>query len=303
MWLIIIFVIVAFAGFGIFFWILKSKSENILHDIRSCHNINLSYVNSSGYVAFADDEKILFYFNTTSHDQLQIKYKDIISFDRYSATASSIVFGVITSNLERHNYDFGSRNEDQFIALQNKFDSIIKGNLDASIKEYEAKISIPPDAIIVTVKEYNGMNAIVPSRFALKDNNTFFWTDGQKVYLMSKFGGLSDYKMNPSAYNPIIIDRQNIVELVHEGDVYYTTQVRGGGGGGSSIKGAVIGGMIAGEAGAIIGSRKPTESITSTTNKIDDRATYMKVLNSTNNFYEIVFGYNDYYAISKLIGK
>lgn len=47
------------------------------------------------------------------------------------------------------------------------------------------------------------------------------------------------------------------------GDKYVTTEVSGGGGGGSSIKGAIIGGLIAGEAGAIIGSRKEVAEVKS----------------------------------------
>lgn len=45
------------------------------------------------------------------------------------------------------------------------------------------------------------------------------------------------------------------------GQKYVTTKISGGGGGGSLIKGAVIGGLIAGEAGAVIGSRKEVNDI------------------------------------------
>ena len=47
--------------------------------------------------------------------------------------------------------------------------------------------------------------------------------------------------------------------------------ISGGGGGGSSIGGAIVGGMIAGDAGAIIGSRKKVDEIKTTYEKIDDR--------------------------------
>lgn len=58
------------------------------------------------------------------------------------------------------------------------------------------------------------------------------------------------------------------------GDKYITTEVTGGGGGGSSIKGAIIGGIIAGEAGAIIGSRKSIESVKSSST-VHDKQTVL----------------------------
>jgi hypothetical protein len=60
-----------------------------------------------------------------------------------------------------------------------------------------------------------------------------------------------------------------------EGDRQYTTSIQGGGGGGTSITGAIIGGLIAGEAGAIIGSRKQAAPITSTVQVHDSRKTYL----------------------------
>ncbi|MBE6766480.1 MAG: SHOCT domain-containing protein [Ruminococcaceae bacterium] len=71
------------------------------------------------------------------------------------------------------------------------------------------------------------------------------------------------------------------------GDVQYTTKVSGGdvkiSGGGSSIKGAVVGGIIAGGAGAIIGSRKEVtgegKPIVSTTQTHDSREVLIKYKN------------------------
>ncbi|MBD5469453.1 MAG: hypothetical protein HDR21_15105 [Lachnospiraceae bacterium] len=59
------------------------------------------------------------------------------------------------------------------------------------------------------------------------------------------------------------------------GDKYITTEVTGGGGGGSSIKGAIIGGIIGGEAGAIIGSRKPVEAVKSSSIVHDKQSVLM----------------------------
>lgn len=62
----------------------------------------------------------------------------------------------------------------------------------------------------------------------------------------------------------IIIPVDQIICFYKEGDVQYTTKVSGGGGGGSSLTGALVGGLIAGETGAIIGSRKKNKEIKST---------------------------------------
>ncbi len=55
------------------------------------------------------------------------------------------------------------------------------------------------------------------------------------------------------------------------GEKYYTTDVSGGGGGGSSLKGAVIGGLIAGGTGAVIGSRKGINEVQSSSEVHDEQ--------------------------------
>ena len=72
---------------------------------------------------------------------------------------------------------------------------------------------------------------------------------------------------------------KNIKYYAKEGDVQYTTQVSGGGGGGFSMSGAIVGGLIAGDVGAIIGSRKPVEEIRSYTDEHDTRKTILKYYN------------------------
>lgn len=55
------------------------------------------------------------------------------------------------------------------------------------------------------------------------------------------------------------------------GEKYVTMEITGGGGGGTSIKGAVIGGLIAGDAGAIIGSRKTVDEVKGTATVHDEQ--------------------------------
>ena len=70
-------------------------------------------------------------------------------------------------------------------------------------------------------------------------------------------------------------DKRNILFWRELGDIRYVSNVSGGG---SSIKGAVAGAVVAGEAGAIIGSRK---GVTTETKEIDTRELVVKFANGT----------------------
>ena len=76
-----------------------------------------------------------------------------------------------------------------------------------------------------------------------------------------------------------------------EGDKYTSTSVYGGGGtvGGSSTKGAIVGGILGGEAGAVIGSRKESviNEIKSTTKVHDEKITIIKYRNKEGMLKEI----------------
>lgn len=65
--------------------------------------------------------------------------------------------------------------------------------------------------------------------------------------------------------------------FTQDGELYREQVISGGGGGGSSLGGAILGGLIAGEAGAVVGSRKQTEAIKSETITHDTRHTILKL--------------------------
>lgn len=69
---------------------------------------------------------------------------------------------------------------------------------------------------------------------------------------------------------------KNIKYYRLHGEITREQHITGGGGGGTSIAGAVIGGAIAGDAGAIIGSRKPTEEIHTYYTTEDHRKTELR---------------------------
>lgn len=70
---------------------------------------------------------------------------------------------------------------------------------------------------------------------------------------------------------PLVIKFSDIIHYRVMGNLRYEMEITGGGGGGSSLAGAAVGAAVAGGVGAIIGSRKKTESIKSKTVKKDER--------------------------------
>lgn len=108
---------------------------------------------------------------------------------------------------------------------------------------------------------------------------------------------ISEAFNNPSCrVNAFSIPIANIEYFLLEGQKYATTDVVGGGGtvGGSSLKGAIGGGIIAGNAGAVIGSRKETtiDPVRSYTEIHDERTTCIKYKDKEGSLKEIVSGFN-----------
>lgn len=106
-----------------------------------------------------------------------------------------------------------------------------------------------------------------------------------KLFCLNNLYSLDFYMNRGRNYLP-----QQLEEIIDFKDVkYYNIDgserekqiISGGGGGGSSIKGAVVGGLVAGEVGAIIGSRKKNEEIKTSYEKIDDRKLVITFKNGT----------------------
>ena len=287
----------AIVGVIVYYIVAKSESKTKLKEVCETHTVDISFSTSSGYLAFCDNERKLYFYSTTTHSQVVINYEKLILAGVPDENSSLILINI--ANPEYTQYQFGAQNSENKKTILDKLGNIIATNLSQAKMDYEKIISIPTNASQVTVKHYTGINAEIPG--GIWNKNTYLWVENETLYLMSVFANLVDFKTRRNVYKPIVIDSKNIVELSQDGNVHYTTNIHGGGGGGSSIKGAIIGGLIAGEVGAIIGSRKPNEPITSSTSKIDDRETILKVLDSNNNLFEISFDYNDYYLISKLL--
>lgn len=103
-----------------------------------------------------------------------------------------------------------------------------------------------------------------------KDNNHYIST---KVAIILKV--LYDKDGNLKLYEPNKYKISDIKYFKEIGAIETLTNISGGGGGGSDIKGAIVGGLIAGDAGAIIGSRKEIAPVTTTHETKDNRITYI----------------------------
>lgn len=104
------------------------------------------------------------------------------------------------------------------------------------------------------------------------DDDTLCIVEDEETYLSHYTP--DDIKPYPIYVTEIPIDR--IQYFTKEGDVQYTSNVSGGGGGGSSLSGAIVGGLIAGDAGAVIGSRKKTAPIKTEIQTHDTRQTVLR---------------------------
>lgn len=273
----------------------KETSSNQIEALKKEHNISLYFLTQAGYFAFCDDEKKVFNYVNALSTLKTFDYGNLIKYERSSYVNGISCWALNPTYTEFASGDVGSDNLQKLI---DKLSCIIKDNAKIARELYYEDI-LPEDSVDTTIKGIHGYNALIPQTIK-SIKNVEVWSDDDFLYLLPLFN-YEDYMINKESYKLISIDKKYVVSLSQEGNIHYTTEIHGGGGGGSSIKGAIVGGIIAGEAGAIIGSRKEAEPITSSTKQIDDRVTSLKLLDSNNSFCEIHFDYNDYYAISKLL--
>ena len=73
------------------------------------------------------------------------------------------------------------------------------------------------------------------------------------------------------------IPLSNIISFNRIGDMYTETNITGGGGREVSVTGALVGGILAGGAGAAIGGRKKVRDVKSTTTVVDKRTTILEI--------------------------
>lgn len=157
-------------------------------------------------------------------------------------------------------------------------------------EQQKQKNNIPSDALTIEYKSGYAQIASGKQLVWLKDNTLFFFpaepqTDGRNYVVYS-------------------ISLNDIEYYTTRGEVTKHTEISGGGGttGGTSIKGAIIGGVIAGPAGAIIGSRKKgkIEPIKSEIITKDGRETFLNFFTDGTK-HSMFFSYGSYNSLYTLI--
>lgn len=111
------------------------------------------------------------------------------------------------------------------------------------------------------------------------DHHNFWFSDDALCFVEDKETYVSQYTVNSTTLYPINITEIPIDSIqcyTKEGDIQYTAHVSGGGGGGSSLGGAIIGGVLGGDAGAVIGSRRKVAPIKTETQTHDSRQTVLR---------------------------
>ena len=150
----------------------------------------------------------------------------------------------------------------------------------------------------------------------LTDNECYYFcfTDGVLYQFEREYAYIERYNLQDKVTCKNDVDHLAAADLMYcaiplgniqyfskDGDVKYTTSVSGGGGGGSSVFGAIVGGVIAGEAGAIIGSRQKVAPITTKTTTHNSTKTILKYIDGTELRTLIFFGHGMYYYLLKTI--
>mgnify|MGYP004491728021 FL=1 len=124
----------------------------------------------------------------------------------------------------------------------------------------------------------------------------------QKIAVIKEF--IDDILSGEPVY---IIPLNSIVYYQDKGDVAYSTSISGGGGSSKSMSlgGTVLGGLLFGEAGAIIGSRAGTgvhiNEVQSETIEHDNRYVTLRYQDKIKGYVDIQLGYDTYDALNKLI--
>ena len=135
----------------------------------------------------------------------------------------------------------------------------------------KAQVSIPESSKIIT---YLKESTKSPIRLANRKTSVYMWKSEETISFFAcapddiRSISIADLKV-------YTIPVSQIEYFSKQGEIFRENKISGGGGGGSSIGGAVAGGLIAGETGAIIGSRKKVNEIKSELITHDSRETFL----------------------------
>ena len=162
--------------------------------------------------------------------------------------------------------------------------------------EIRKQVSIPETAKEIT---YFKSSAKSPIELANKKQKVFIWKSDNSIC----FFPCTPETVDSISFATLKIDSVPISQIEYfskRGEVFRENKISGGGGGGSSIGGAVAGGLIAGEAGAVIGSRKKVNEIKSELITHDTRETFVNYF-VNNERHSLFFDDNAFQRFNDLI--
>ena len=167
-----------------------------------------------------------------------------------------------------------------------------------SEEEREEKDRQSKELLLQYQSQYQGNGSVIPDNAQTVGNyglRLWIWRVDNALYLAPQILNSNDawtwhrlieeqsqgaYKCNEkfcfpqkvsSMLDKYFISLERIRYFYEEGELRRDAYISGGGGGGTSVKGAAIGGLLAGETGAIIGSRKEVQPISTTYLTFDER--------------------------------
>jgi hypothetical protein len=129
----------------------------------------------------------------------------------------------------------------------------------------------------------------------------FVWINNNNLYFFPADPPANDDPSNLRKITTVIIPINKIDYYTIEGEVVYENKITGGGGGGSSLEGAIVGGLVAGDVGAVIGSRKTIDPIKSELVTHDRRKTIINYFDDRDVKKTMIFAFKDYSVFYELI--
>lgn len=166
-------------------------------------------------------------------------------------------------------------------------------NAEYEFKRLARKYGFPEDGFVSMLDD-----VIYNSRITYRcENGAGFIGDNKYCYFWKKNGQYNFLELPEQ--NHLVVAEDDLISYKKTGDKKYISQISGGGGGGSSIGGAAIGGILGGSTGAIIGSRKQTQPITTNIITQDNESTIINLMISGKNVYFVFSGGNIYDELVK----
>ena len=161
----------------------------------------------------------------------------------------------------------------------------------------EKKKSVPRNAQKIEVMQY-------VSGLFMRGGEYFVWKQANNICLLIDELLRSTITLAENIenyYKVKILPISKIEYYSMRGEIYRENKISGGGGGGSSIKGAVAGGIIAGNAGAVIGSRKKVDPITSELITHDTREAFINFYNDKGDRESILLAFEGYQTLLDIL--